>query len=66
MRKHSHLVEGHPIGNAKVTSLYRDSRGNYTFKHDRNEEDPVEVGKTVLVKGVNTTIQRKQFKETDV
>lgn len=39
----------------KVTTFYRNSKGNYASTRDRSEGHPVEVRKVLLVKGVNPT-----------
>lgn len=54
------------MGNTKVTVLCRASQENYTTENGYSADDPTEVGKTVLVKEVNTTIPTEIIKGTDV
>lgn len=66
MRKDSTLGEDCKIGDVKATVLSRDYQGKYTSKNGSSHSDPVKVGKTVLVKRVNTTIQVETIQESDV
>lgn len=50
MWKDSDLVEDCKIGNVKVTTLYRGSKGNYPSDNVRSERDPMTVGKAVSVR----------------
>lgn len=56
MKKDSNLVEDCWIRK----HFFTDSKGHYSSK-SRSKEDPIEVVKTVLKKGVNTVVQVKVF-----